>query len=589
LENLPAPVQTGFNDDEQGKSLGEHWAALKRRRWEILFVAAFLFAASLVIALAWPATYRSTATILIQEQDIPPDLVRSTVTGFADERIYTISQQVMTRAVLLDLVEKYGLYPDSRKWATKEELLEKMRRDIKLVPVTADVTNRSGSPSSATIAFKLSYDSESPPNAQRVANDLVSLYLNENIKTRTQQAAETSAFLAEEAQRLAEQIQEIETRLAVFKQRNQGRLPELSEMNMQMIERSDSELMRIDQELSALQDRKVYLHAELSQIKPTAPLVASTGEVILDPAEKLKALEANYAGQSGVYGEDHPDIKRMRREIAALKKETGTDTAPDTKQTRDDLEVRVATLRERYGDDHPDVQRAKKALSAVQNPAGNRSAKAKSAPKPDNPPYIALQAQLESADAEIRSLQAMRAEVRDRSRTYESRLEQMPEVERAYADLTRDHDNAVERYREVKNKQMQADVAQFLEKDRKAERFTLIDPPQHPEKPTSPNRLAILFGGLAISLTGSFSLAFLRETFDHSVKGLRDLVRIAPAPVLSVIPYVEDARERDRRAMHKKYIAIASVAGFVLFLLFIHFFLKPLPVLWYALMRHIGL
>ncbi len=160
---------------------------------------------------------------------MPPELVRSTITSFADERIQVISQQVMTRAVLLQLVDKYGLYEKYRGRANSEEILEQMRRDIKLSTVNADISDRSsGRRVNATIAFKISYDAPQPDSAQRVVNDLVSLYLNENIKARQQSVAETTAFLTQESDRLAMQIKEIETNLAAFKRRHVGRMPDSS-------------------------------------------------------------------------------------------------------------------------------------------------------------------------------------------------------------------------------------------------------------------------------------------------------------------------------------------------------------------------
>ena len=219
------------------------------------------------------AGYRSTATILVQEQEIPTDLVRSTITSFADERIQVISQQVMTRAVLLELVDKFGLYEKYRGRETNEVIVERMRKDIQLTTVDANVSDRSsGRRVNATIAFDLSYDSPDPDRAQKVVNELVSLYLQENAKARQQSAAETTAFLTQEADRLAKQIQEIESNLAAFKRRYAGRTPESSAVNMQLAERTESELLRIDREMSMLQDRRLSLEAQLPLIKPNAPL-----------------------------------------------------------------------------------------------------------------------------------------------------------------------------------------------------------------------------------------------------------------------------------------------------------------------------
>ena len=233
---LPATAQDFYpvaqTADEGGKSLREYAGALRRGRVAMLLTFLAILAVATAVAMLLPPVYRSTATILIKEQEIPQEFVRSTVTSFADERIQVISQQVMTRATLLAMVDRYNLYGDARKRDTSEEILDRMRRDIKLTPISADVTDRrSGSPVKSTIAFSLSYDSEVAANAQKIANELTTLFLNENVKNRQQKAAETTSFLDEELARVSEHISALEKSLADFKQRNQGRLPDANLSN----------------------------------------------------------------------------------------------------------------------------------------------------------------------------------------------------------------------------------------------------------------------------------------------------------------------------------------------------------------------
>jgi len=559
-------------EEEGSTDLREYLAILRRHIVQIVAVTTVFAAVAIAVALGLPPVYRSTATILVQEQEIPPDLVRSTITSFADERIQVISQQVMTRAVLLDLVDKYGLYEKYRERETNEELVERMRKDIKLTTVDANVSDRSsGRRVNATIAFDLSYDSPYPDRAQKVVNELVSLYLQENAKARQQSAAETTAFLTQEADRLAKQIQEIESNLAAFKRRYAGRTPESSAVNMQLAERTESELLRIDREMSMLQDRRLSLEAQLPLIKPNVPLPTNpAGEPILGPAERLKSLQAQYSSASAKYGSDHPDIRRMQREIAALKAETGApETAGESAGTVKELEAELAKLRERYADDHPDVQRLKRSIASLKaSDATTRAGVARNRPvpdtlqRPDNPAYVALFSQLESTRRELANLAALKEDLRAKQRTYDSRLLQIPEIEREYQDLTRDYDNAQTRYREVRAKQMQAEVAQELEKDRKAERFALSEPATLPERPASPNRLRIALIGLVASLGGGVGLAWLRDLLSPSVKGPYELARIARAPILTAIPYIETRRERvgKRRRILLELLAIAVAA-----------------------------
>jgi uncharacterized protein involved in exopolysaccharide biosynthesis len=583
---------------DSGKSIREYLSAVYRQRWLILAVTMVLAPIAFLIALALPPVYRSTARILVQEQEVPPDLVRSTITSFADERIQVISNQVMTRAQLLALVEKFDLYEKLRKRLTEDEIVERMRRDIKLTTVNADVSDRmSGRRINATIAFTISYDSPQPERAQEVVNELVSLYMNENVKVRQQSVAETTAFLTQESERLSKQIQAIESKLAEFKRRNVGRMPESSAVNIQLAERTESELQRVERDMGMLQDRKLSLEAQLALVRHTTPSGTNTAQDRnLPPEDRLRALQAQYASISAVYGAEHPDVRRIQREIAALKAGTGASTAGDTAEQRKKLEAELAALRARYGDDHPDVQRLRRAIAALEAPEGKATTAPKAGDKrpgvdptqrPDNPAYVLLATQLESTQRELAHLSAVRDDLRAKQRTYDARLLQIPEVEREYSELTRDYTNAQKRYSEIKTKQMQAEGAVELEKELKAERFSVGEPANLPQKPFSPNRPVIALGGLVASMGGGFFLALLREAFNPSVKGPLELARIAPVPILTAIPYIET---RDDRVHKRRRASVAlglALLWAVAFLLGVHLFVKPLPELVSSILRKI--
>ena len=573
--------------EEETKDLRDYFTAFRRRKKQVLTTVVILFLISIVVAAMLPSVYRSTATILIEQQEMPPDLVRSTISSYADQRIQVISQQVMTRVNLMRIVEKYNLYPSHRGTKTGEQILERLAKDIKLDVLKADVIDqRSGAKTTATIAFSLSYEGETPAVAQSVANELVTLFLGENLKNRQQKTAETSTFLAEEADKLSVHVSETEAKLAAFKAKNVGRLPELVQLNMQLRDRADNEIKELDRQVSALEERKFYLDGQLAQIKPNSPLISAGGERILDSGERLKTLQAQYASLSGVYSSNHPDIVKMRREIEALQKETGAGTDPQeqSKQlTR--LRADLATVREKYSDDHPDVVKLKKSIAALEAeqpvPGGAKPA----AVKAENPAYIALQAQLEATLSELKSSRSKRQALQSKVTSYDLRLEQTPQVEREYLDLSRDHEASLMRYREIKTKQMQADIGQELEKDRKGERFSLIDPPQLPEQPSSPNRPAILLLGLVFSMGGGLGCAAVLENLDDSVRGSRALAGLLPVPVLAVIPYVENNEEKRRKRKIAGVTVASAVAALILAVLLVHFFLIPLDVLWFRALR----
>lgn len=570
-------------------------AGFLRRRWLAIVVsAAAAIAISVVTAALWPPTYRSTATILVEEQEIPQDLVRTTVTSYADQRIQVIGQQVMTRQNLLQIIDKYDLYKNKRRTRTNEEILEGMRKDVRIDVVSADVAGGRR----VTIAFNLSYEGESPAQTQKVASELVTLYLNENLKIRQQKAEETATFLAEEARRLEQHISGIEERLAQFKRRNRGQLPELTQLNMQMLERTESELADLERGTQLLEQRRFLLSSQLDQTDPEALDRSDTGERVRSPAEQLRTLRSQYAGLRGVYSEDHPDMIRMRQQMVSLENEARADertakaaggAANDGERERliEALTAERVEMRERYSDDHPDVVRLDKRLAGLEQGAAEASLDDSAAVR--NPIYLSLNTQLQMLDSEQASLQKKRRELTQRLAAYEQRLTQTPQVEQEYLDLTRERENTLVRYREMKQKQMQAEVAQELEKERKGERFSLIDPPQFPEKPRSPNRPAILLLGMVAGLGSGMGAGGALEVLDRSIKTPLQLARVAPAPVLSVIPHIETARERRARRRRRWLIGACIVLALLLSALLVHVLHKPLNVLWFVLLRWLGI
>ncbi|MCU0934881.1 MAG: lipopolysaccharide biosynthesis protein [Gammaproteobacteria bacterium] len=580
--------------EQDVKTLHDYLAALRRRRGQMTWVGLVVLTLSLAVAFGLPPVYRATGTILIEQQEIPQDLVRSTVTTYASQRIQVIGQRVMTSTNLLGIIEKYNLYPEERQRDPAEVVVEQMREDIAVEMVSADVVDpKTGKPTQTSIAFKLSYDNRSPDLAQRVANELVSLYLNENVKARTQQAAEAKTFLGDESKRLSEEIAEHERKLAAFKQQHAGQLPELNQLNLQMMDRTERELIEVDRQISALEERKILLQAQLAQVNPTDRLMAETGERILTPADRLKVLQSQYASLSGIYGPDHPDVVKTRKEMRALEQQVGgTDTTADVQRRLDAARAELAATTERYAREHPDVKKAQRTVASLEKElaaAVARRPAAKVVATPDNPAYIQLKAQLTAAETDLKSQREKRAELKEKLKDYENRLTQAPQVEREYKSLMRDYENTVSKYQEIKAKQMQAQLAESLETERKGERFTLIEPPLLPEEPVKPNRLAIAFLGLVFSFAGGIGSAAVAESLDTTVRGRKGVADLLGAPPLANIPVIETLEDRRRRARRRTLLALLAAAVIVGAALLVHLVVMPLDVAWYVALRRLGL
>ena len=198
-------------ESEPVQSLQTYVAIFHRRRTLIVLAVGILLGLCLAAAFLWPATYKSMATILIEEQEIPSELVHSTITSYADQRIETIKQQVMSRTTLWKVVEQYNLYQDLRQTNPAEEVVKRFTKDIAVEVISADVVDkRTQHPTKATIAFTVAYQSNSPDLAQKVANELTSLFLGQNLKSRERQAQEATSFLQQEAENLSKHIGEVD-------------------------------------------------------------------------------------------------------------------------------------------------------------------------------------------------------------------------------------------------------------------------------------------------------------------------------------------------------------------------------------------
>jgi len=564
---------------------------VKRRGKFLLIPFVVISILSIVLSVVLPSVYRSIATILIEEQEIPSDLVRSTVTTFADQRIQVISQRIMTRANLIDIIQKFDLYAKERKSKPEERILENMRKSIKVEPISADVVTKSGSAAKATIAFTLTFDDKTPALAQKVANELTSLFLKENIKSRTESAQNATLFLSEEARRLKDKINETQIQLATFKGKNLNQLPQISQLNQQELTGISSQLLSLDSQERSLHERQFYLEGELAQIDPNAMATNAAGGRVFDMKDRLKVLESEYPSLQASYSADHPDVIKTKREIDSLRKETGSNT--DLNKMNAELTTKkagLASLLKQYSDKHPDVLKLKKQIATLQQSLVTASNTEQNTPllQPDNPAYITLKAQLQSIQAEVESLAYTRNQLAKKSEELRKSLRQAPLVEKEYADLIQELDNTNLRYREVSAREMEAQISQQLEVERKGERFTLIDPPQEPLEPISPNRGAILFLGFVFAAAGGFGSVFLAEMLGSTINNEKTIASILGVMPLSSIPYLESKEEKEASTKRRLIIIISTLIAIVLAIIGFHFLVMPLDVFWYKLLRVIS-
>jgi len=579
--------------EENTKSLSDYVKIVKRRYKQLIYPAVAVFALVLIAAIFWPPTFKAEATILIEEQEIPKDLVRSTVTSFADQQIQVITQRVMTLSNVMELVEKYDLYnEDDLKRMTTTEIFNEVRdENVGLNVISADVTDPvTGRPTVATIAFTLSFQHASPKKAQRVTSELVTLYLNENLRIRTEKSVNASAFLTTESKSLGEQLESLEAQLAEFKSKNEESLPEFTAYNKSIIDRTERELLENSLRLKELEKRKIQYEADLILATPYAPTVLSSGEQVLSDYDRLKSLDSEFRRKSALYNESHPDLVRLSRELEEVRAQVGGSISTDDllKNLKGE-EDKLAAMRDKFEAGHPELVAQEKVVQSIGAAIDTASSSTSTEVAPDNPSYIFLDSQLKGTITEINIIQEKTAQLEEKIRRFEDFILRGPAVEKEYSSLQRDYQNTQQKYLEIKNRLMEAELSQNLEEGRQGERFTLIQPPIMPEKPISPNRTILLLIGFFLSAAVGIAIVVVAEMLDPSIRGERQLADVIGAQPLISVPYI--MLENEVSANNKKLYQVIGglvVVG-ILALLAIHFFVKPLDVMWFVLMRKLGI
>ena len=511
-------------------TMDDYFAVAKRRKWSLIIPAIIVFLAAVIVALALPSIYKSTSTILIEEQDIPADFVMTTVTSYAEQRLQSIHKRIVSFPRLLDLVKRFNLYPELKDKRTEEEIVAKMREAIMLEPMSIETGDRRTG--AVTIAFALSYEGKNPGTVHRVANILTSMFLEENIQVREKKARETSIFLENEMEKVKADLSKLEAEMAVFKAAHINELPDLLQVNVQSLNTMENNIERLNERLRSLKEREGYFQTQLASIPQN---VGSKG--------RLEELKVQLVHLESLYSDQYPDVIKTKAEIAELEKQ----------------------------------------LNASAGGSGL------SDDPPDNPAYITLSAQLSSIRVDIKSVKRQIFESNKKADTYRRRILNTTKVEEAYQTILTNRNSTQAKYNDLMKKHMEAKVAQGLEKEQKGERFTLIDPARLPEKPYKPNRMVIILMGFLLSIGAGVGWASLQEFNDQSIRDADSLTLATSFPVLAVIPEIV-TKQDTRRVSNKRIVMIIAIvliiiAGLTAF----HYLIMDFNVFWAKLMRKIPL
>jgi len=557
-----------------------------RRKWHFLLPATLVVTLTASLILLLPPLFRSEATILIEHQDVPEDIVPSVITDYVDRRLDVLTQRVLVSDNLLEIAERFDLYPEERELMTRSAVAEMMRERIETETVSTEFndpdTGRSGA---ATLAFQIRFTDRDPRTAQRVTNEIVSAYLSKNQEARRSAAEETTSFFRNEREALDRQIEAIETELTEFQTANREYLPEEAAFKRQLASNIEQELRLLDGNLRSLRERQSFLRTQLALTEEFEPGEMSAGAGIT-PETQLEQLRAELATAEARYNDRHPDVVRLRREVRSLERVVdgrggGRSTALVSQEAA--LQAEIATLRERYTDDHPDVRRVERELAAVRDALSGAAA----APRGDaglarNPVYVQLSAQLNSVEAEIGSVEAQQTELRERYAELQRELARAPAVERGYTRLNRRLDNAVAARQELADKEATAELSGSLETQALSERLTLIEPPDMPRSPVSPRKKLILALGLVLAIGSGGGTVVLAELLDRSIRSAKELARIVGDQPLAQIPNLVSPTEQRRRRWRQAVIVLGLAAAVAAAAYTVHRTVIPLDVVAYG-------
>ena len=516
-ENYSIPRRTLDVDD--------YIDVVRRHRGWIFGPFLFTVVASVVGVYLYPDSYSSQAVVKIVPQQVPQNMVQSAINQQMSDRINSMAQTILSRTVLTTIINTFGLYTRERSRMPIEDVIEEMKKSIQILPVASPTTSNDRIP-----AFAVTFAYENRLMAQRVVQDLVSRFIDENIRNRSNATFQTTQFMKDQMDDAKKQLDDAENKLASFRMQNNGRLPDQVDSNMRS--------------LSGLQAEATFLNSQISRANQ----------------EKLQ-LESNIRIMKD-------QMNALTRDPAAAGTERRSDAVLEAERDVLNWDTQLSVLRQHYKDSYPDVQNAVARLELARKKRDEVVAE-DATKKTETPAAKAADRQsareVRDLDANIRRFESAIAArdleideyVKQMKRSaegikaYQGRIETVPLGEKQYADLMRDRDLAKEKYIDLSGKLGKAEIAQEMEGRKQGETLELLDPASLPTTPTEPKRPLVISAGAGLGLLLGILIAGAREMKDTSLKNLKDVRAYTQMAILGSIPLLENdfvVRRRRRLA-----------------------------------------
>jgi polysaccharide chain length determinant protein (PEP-CTERM system associated) len=478
-------------------------AQLWKRRWLVLFPFVLVALVTSLLARLLPDQYRSESLILIEPQQVPENYVKPTVTTSIQDRLGSITRQILSRSRLEALIQELDLYQDLRRHQLMEDVVEKMRQDI-----TVKIERGT--------SFSVSYVSSDPTTAMKVTERLAQFFIDQNLRDRQGLAQGTSDFLAAQLEDARRRLTDQEHKLEAYRRQHPGELPSQQQSNLTAVSSIQLQMQALMDAAGRDRDHLRDMQREREDLSstPTPDLVVSDNTT---PAGRLASARRTLAALQQRYTANHPDVIRMQREVKKLENEVAATPTPG-------LGTPMS---------QPEQARARRIAD--------------------------LDALIAQTDARIKRREDEERRLQGEQRGYQAKADAAPTRETELIALTRDYGTLQDLYASLLKKSEESRMASELETRQIGEQFRLLDPARMPERPFSPNRILIAIAGAAGGLALGLLIAALAEYRDNSFSVDYEVVEVLALPVLAMIPEMLTQGERRRFRMRRLLTSAAAL------------------------------
>lgn len=516
-------------EEQQSERLGiQYYLNIVRRR-HIHFLIPLLLGWLIVWSASWvlPARYKSSTLILVEQPTMPKNYVVPNVSDNLQDRLQSITQQILSRTRLLLIIDKLHLYEDGRRQLTPDQKVDLMRKDID-IELVRDAQN------DQITAFKIYYSSHNPYVAQKVTGELTALFIDDNLRVRRQQSEDTTNFIKSQLENASTSLAEQEARVRAFKSGHEGDLPSQEASNLQILSGLQAQLQNEEDTLNTAKQQRVYLQTLIEQYQTlhTSPRSADASPTGLEAIERdLELQKAKLADLSSRYTDHYPAVVALKDEIAKTEKE------------RDEF-IAQGQQKSNNGKSFDTSSYARNGITSSQSTQTPQ-----------------LQSQLQANQEEIANRERAIAQLEARVSSYQSRLDAEPASEQQLADLTRGYDQSKANYDDLLKKQNESEMATSMEQMQQGQRFSMLDPPSLPIKPDFPNRLKFCGIGLGVGLALGLLVIGVLEFIDDRMHSEREIKTLLSMTILAEIPEVSNPT--DERSNKKRIVLGWAMAVFV--------------------------